>query len=144
MITEPRMLHHLIPALGDRLLHQISRSQMPGFLDQKAETFSLNMKRSPEKLRHSPYGQGLGRKMSTADIAQELGITLDTAIKKVSDLIGDLWFLMAEFAREGYAARADLNGSGALPGQNRGATWVSGRVTLPPAVGGRYGTTRRL
>ncbi len=34
--TEPRMTYHLLPALGDRLLQQITREQMQAFLDQKA------------------------------------------------------------------------------------------------------------
>jgi hypothetical protein len=46
--------------------------------------------------------------MCAAYIAQQQGIALDTAIKKVSDPIGDLWFLVAEFAREGCAENADL------------------------------------
>jgi hypothetical protein len=72
------------------------------------------MKRSLEELRQSPYHQELGRKMCAAYIAQQQGITLDTAIKKVSDPIGDLWFLVAEFARDGCAAAADLNDSATL------------------------------
>jgi len=36
MTTEPRMTYHLLPALGDRLLQQITRDQMQAFLDQKA------------------------------------------------------------------------------------------------------------
>ena len=38
--TEPRMTYHLLPALGDRLLQQITREQMQVFLDQKALTAS--------------------------------------------------------------------------------------------------------
>ncbi len=50
------------------------------------------MKKSIEELRQSPYHQELARKMCAAYIAQQQGVTLDTAIKKVSDPIGDLWF----------------------------------------------------
>ena len=34
--TEPRMTYHLLPALGDQLLQQITRDQMQSLLDQKA------------------------------------------------------------------------------------------------------------
>jgi hypothetical protein len=37
--------------------------------------------------------------MCAACIAQQQGIALETALRKVSDPIGDLWFLVAEFAR---------------------------------------------
>jgi hypothetical protein len=57
------------------------------------------MKKSIEEVRQSPYHQELARKMCAAYIAQQQGVTVDTAIKKVSDPIGDLWFLVAEFAR---------------------------------------------
>jgi excisionase family DNA binding protein len=40
-----------------------------------------------------------GNTMCAAYIAQQQGTTLDTAIKKVTDPIGDLWFFVAEFAR---------------------------------------------
>jgi integrase-like protein len=38
--TESRMTYHLLPALGERLLQQITREQMQIFLDQKALTAS--------------------------------------------------------------------------------------------------------
>ena len=41
--TEPRMAYHLLPALGDRLLQQITREQMQVFLDQKALTASRSI-----------------------------------------------------------------------------------------------------
>lgn len=66
------------------------------------------MSRSLEELRQSPFHQELGRKMCAAYVAQQQGITLETAIKKVCDPIGDLWFLVAEFAREGCLGSADL------------------------------------
>jgi hypothetical protein len=59
------------------------------------------MKKSIEELRQSPYHQELARNMCAAYIAQQQGVTLETAIRKVSDPIGDLWFLVAEFARQG-------------------------------------------
>jgi len=78
------------------------------------------MKRSLEELRHSPFHQELARKMCAAYIAQQQGTTLDTAIKKVTDPIGDLWFLVAEFAREGCAAAADLKSPAPPSPQNMG------------------------
>lgn len=40
MTTEPRMIHHLIPAFGDCLLQQVTREQMQAFLNKKALTSS--------------------------------------------------------------------------------------------------------
>jgi hypothetical protein len=65
------------------------------------------MSRSLEELRQSPFHQELGRKMCAAYIAQQQGIALETALRKVSDPIGDLWFLVAEFARHGCAGGTD-------------------------------------
>ena len=65
------------------------------------------MSRSLEELRHSPFHQELARKMCAAYIAQQQGIALETALRKVSNSIGDLWFLVAEFARHGCAGEAD-------------------------------------
>ena len=67
------------------------------------------MKKSMEELRQSPYHQELARKMCAAYIAQQQGVTLDRAIKKVPDAIGDLWFLVAEFARQGCAANTAID-----------------------------------
>jgi hypothetical protein len=65
------------------------------------------MSRSLEELRQSPFHQELARKMCAAYIAQQQGIALEAALRKVSDPIGDLWFLVAEFARHGCAGGAD-------------------------------------
>lgn len=78
------------------------------------------MSRSLEELRRSPFHQELGRKMCAAYIAQQQGIALDTAMKKVSDPIGDLWLLMAEFAREGCAGSADLKNADERNSQESG------------------------
>ena len=72
------------------------------------------MKKSLEELRQSPYHQELARKMCAAYIAQQQGVTLDTAVKKVSDPMGDLWFLVAEFARQGCTASTGMNVSANL------------------------------
>jgi hypothetical protein len=78
------------------------------------------MKKSIEELRRSPYHQELARKMCAPYIAQQQGVTLETAIKKVSDPIGDLWFLVAEFARQGCAANTALDISANLIGGDTG------------------------
>ena len=65
------------------------------------------MSRSLEELRQSPFHQELGRKMCAAYIAQQQGTALETALRKVSDPIGDLWFLVAEFARKGCTGGGD-------------------------------------
>lgn len=59
------------------------------------------MSHSLEELRQSLFHQELGRKMCAAYIAQQQGIALETALRKVAYPIGDLWFLVAEFARHG-------------------------------------------
>jgi hypothetical protein len=67
------------------------------------------MTMSLAELRRSPYHQELARKMCAAYIAQQQGIALNTAMKKVSGPIGNLWFLVAEFARRGCLDSADLD-----------------------------------
>jgi hypothetical protein len=54
-----------------------------------------------EELRSSGYHQQLGQKMCAAFIAQQQGITLNTALGKVPEPVGDLWLIVAEFARRG-------------------------------------------
>lgn len=51
-----------------------------------------------KKLRSSQYHQELGRKMCAAFVAQQQGVTLNTAYKKVPDQVGDLWLMMADLA----------------------------------------------
>ena len=50
------------------------------------------------ELRNSQYHQELGRKMCAAFVAQQQGVTLNTAFRKVPDQVGDLWLLMADLA----------------------------------------------
>jgi hypothetical protein len=52
------------------------------------------------QLRDSPYHQQLGRKMCAAFVAQQQGTALNTAFRKVPDPVGDLWLVVAEFARQ--------------------------------------------
>ena len=65
------------------------------------------MTKTIEELRESPYHQQLGRKICAAFIAQQQGIALNTALRKVHQPIGDLWLTAAEFVREGYARAID-------------------------------------
>jgi hypothetical protein len=78
------------------------------------------MKKSIEELRRSPYHQELARKMCAAYIAQQQGVTLNTAVKKVSDPVGDLWFLVAEFVRQGCAAGTAMDVSTSAIGADTG------------------------
>ena len=68
------------------------------------------MTKTLEELRRSSYHQELGQKMCAAVIAQQQGIGLNTALKKVSGPVGDLWLVVAEFARQGYMEGADFGG----------------------------------
>ena len=45
--------------------------------------------------------------MCAAFIAQQQGITLNAALKRTYQPVGDLWLLVAEFARRGFAENAD-------------------------------------
>ncbi len=60
------------------------------------DTFEFQTEKSIEELRHSPYHQQLGRKVCSAFLAQQQGIRMDTAIKKIAEPVGDVWLLMAE------------------------------------------------
>jgi hypothetical protein len=50
------------------------------------------------ELRQSAFHQELGRKMCAAFIAQQQGVSLGTALKKVPDHVGDAWLVVADFA----------------------------------------------
>ena len=63
--------------------------------------------KSMTELRKSDYHQQLGRKMCAAFIAQQQGVSLSTAFKKVPDPILDLWLVVAEFAREAWTQNID-------------------------------------
>ncbi len=47
--------------------------------------------------------------MCAAFVAQQQGIALSTALKKVPDRVGDLWLMVAEFAREAAAKAASVD-----------------------------------
>ena len=65
------------------------------------------MRKRIEELRESEFHQELGQKMCAAFIAQQQGIALNTAFKKTSPPVGDLWLRIAEFASQGFAEYAD-------------------------------------
>jgi hypothetical protein len=64
------------------------------------QTFQFQTKKTIEELRRSPYHQQLGRNVCAAFIAQQQGIKMDTASKKVEEPVGDLWLLVAEIIRQ--------------------------------------------
>ncbi len=65
------------------------------------------MKTTMDELRNSPYHQQFACKLCAAFIAQQQGITLGTALKKVPEPISDTWLIVAEFARQ--AAMDDID-----------------------------------
>jgi hypothetical protein len=74
------------------------------------------MTKTIKELRRSEYHQQFGRKLCAAFVAQQQGIRLDTALKKVPDPIADTWLVVAEFARE--AAMQDIDGYVAVAASN--------------------------
>ena len=50
------------------------------------------------ELRSSGYHQELGQKMWAAFVAQQQGISLNSAMKKVEGPVGDVWLMVADFA----------------------------------------------
>jgi hypothetical protein len=71
-------------------------------VSMRKAAFTGEIGKTVEQLRQSPYHQQLGRKMCSAFIAQQQGIGLETALKAVSDPVGDLWLIVAEIARQGF------------------------------------------
>ena len=63
--------------------------------------------KSIAELRQSGYHQELGRKMCAAFIAQQQGVALSTAFKKVPDPILDMWLVVAEFAHRAWTQNID-------------------------------------
>ena len=66
------------------------------------------MTKTIQELRESEFHHELGQKMCAAFIAQQQGISLSTALKKISEPVGDLWLLTAEFAAQGYTQTFEL------------------------------------
>ena len=63
------------------------------------------MQKTLEELRQSSYHQELGRKMCAAFVAQQQGVTLNTAMKKISTPVGDVWLMIAEYAERAVVRR---------------------------------------
>lgn len=57
------------------------------------------MKKTIDEFRESPYHQQFARKLCAAFLAQQQGISLGTAVKKVPEPISDTWLIVAELAR---------------------------------------------
>lgn len=60
------------------------------------------MKKTMDELRSSEYHEQLGQKLYAAFLAQQQGISLNTALKKVDGPVSDAWLVVAEFARQAY------------------------------------------
>jgi hypothetical protein len=69
--------------------------------------YRLEISKTPDQLRESPYHQELGRKMCAAYIAQHQGIAPTTALKKITGPVGDLWLVVAEIAHQGCSEDSD-------------------------------------
>lgn len=68
------------------------------------------MAKKIEELRESEFHQELGQKFCAAFIAQQQGIALNTALKKIALPVKDLWLMLAEFARQSFAADVEVFG----------------------------------
>ena len=60
-----------------------------------------------EDLRRSEFHQELGQKMWAAFLAQQQGISLNTALKKVEGPVCDQWLMVAEFALQAHNATVE-------------------------------------
>ena len=78
------------------------------------------MTKTRDELRNSAYHQQLGQKMGAAFIAQQQGITLNTALAKVPQPVGDLWLMVAEFARRAVMENIDLDSPRELLRRSKG------------------------
>jgi hypothetical protein len=70
------------------------------------------MRKCLEELRRSHFHEQLGQKLCAAYIAQQQGIALDTALKKVAVPVGDFWLVMAELARKACTENAEMEDLG--------------------------------
>ncbi len=64
--------------------------------------YQITIPKTIDKLRCSSYHQQLGRKICASFIAQQQGISLQSALKKISEPMGDLWLVLAELTRYGF------------------------------------------
>ena len=63
--------------------------------------YEIELSKTLDELQTSSYHQQLGRTMCAAFVAQQQGIRVDSALKKVDEPVGHLWLLLAELARQG-------------------------------------------
>jgi len=70
-----------------------------------------------DELRNSPYHQQFARKLCAAFVAQQEGISLGTAFKKVPEAISDTWLIVAEFARRAVMEDIDKQFGACLAGK---------------------------
>jgi hypothetical protein len=75
-----------------------------------------------DELRSSAFHQELGQKMWAAFLAQQQGISLNTALKKAKGPVCDLWLMVAEFALHAYDASVEEFHAGQLEQQFKGWT----------------------
>ena len=73
------------------------------------------MKKTMDEIRKSPYHQQFACKLCAAFIAQQQGITLGTALKKVPVPVSDTWLIVAEFARQAAMESIDEQFGACLP-----------------------------
>jgi hypothetical protein len=66
------------------------------------------MQKTLEELRRSSYHPEFGRKMCAAFVAQQQGVTLNAAMKKISTPLGDLWLMIAAYAEQAVGKALDL------------------------------------
>ena len=64
--------------------------------------YQIMISKTIHKLRCSSYHQQLGGKICASFIAQQQGISLQSAQKKISEPMGDLWLVLAELTRYGF------------------------------------------
>ncbi len=66
------------------------------------------MPKTLEELRQSSFHQELGRKMCAAFMAQQQGVAVGTALKRIPDQVGDAWLIVADFAERPVGKAIDL------------------------------------
>jgi hypothetical protein len=83
-----------------------------------------------DELRGSEFHQQLGQKIWAAFLAQQQGISLNTALKKVEAPVCDSWLMVAEFARHAYDASVEECYPGQLEKQFKRLDHVTGEIAI--------------
>ena len=60
-----------------------------------------------KELRGSEYHKQLGQKIYAAFVAQQQGISMNSALKKVGEPVLDQWLIVAEFARQAFESNVE-------------------------------------